>query len=173
MILNHLELLSAMRDQVQVELTITTLDERVRKVLEGNAPSVGRRLAVIKRLSDAGIFVRVMCMPFIGDRDAARNLRDVTFGFGAKGFKHKSMNYWDEAELLKGNVVRVKGRKDSAYEDLLVKGGEPYLSDGKPKMVSVLMPRMKGKFSELENKPMVIENHGYADINKVNWRYLI
>jgi hypothetical protein len=155
MILNHLELLSSMKDQLQVELTITTLDEGIRKIIEGKAPSVKRRLEVIRALSDAGVFVRVMCMPFIGNQDAARQLRDVTFGCGAKAFKHKSMNYWDEDALLNGNLVKVKGRKDYAYGNLLVKSGEPYLSEGRLKMVSALMPQKKQSFNNLAPKSMV------------------
>jgi DNA repair photolyase len=173
MILNHLELLSSMRDQIQVELTITTLDEGTRKIIEGKAPSVKRRIEVIRALSDAGVFVRVMCMPFIGNQDAALQLRDVTFGCGAKAFKHKSMNYWDEGALLNGNLVRVKGRKDYAYGNLLVKSGEPYLSEGRLKMVSALMPQKKQSFNNLAPKSMIVENHGYAEINSVNWTYLM
>jgi DNA repair photolyase len=173
MILNHLELLSSMRDQIQVELTITTLDEGTRKLLEGKAPSVKKRLDVIRKLSEAGIFVRTMCMPFIGDQDAARILRDVTFEYGARAFKHKSMNYWDEDAILKGNLVKVKGRNDYAYKNLLVKSGEPYMSNRSSKMVTVLMPKIAQKFGNLGPTSMIVENHGYSDINQINWGYLI
>ena len=167
-ILNHLDLLSSMRDQIQVEMTITTLDEDRRKILEGKAPSVAKRLEVIRKLSDAGIFVRVMAMPFIGDRDAAMNLRDENFKYGAKAFKHKAVNYWDENALLCGHLVRTKGRKDFTYEDLLLKSGEPYQPKGEPKTVS--MPNKK--WNAWEIRPMVIENHGYGDINQIDWTYL-
>ena len=173
MILRHLELLSSMRDQLQVELTITTLDEAARKLIEGKAPSVKRRLEVIRALSDAGIFVRVMCMPFLGNQDEARRLRDGTFRYGARAFKHKSMNYWDENALLKGNLVRAKGRKDYAYQNLLVKSGEPYLLNGKPKIITLPMPIKDKNFNYLFPKSVMAENHGYADVNSVNWTYLM
>lgn len=123
MIIRHIDILEGMRDQVQVEMTITTLDEDKRKILEGFAPSTQKRLRIIGRLSDAGIFVRLMAMPFIGSRDEAAELRRVSFDHGAEAFKHKKMNYWDENALLKGQLVRVKGRKDEAYADLQVKRG--------------------------------------------------
>ncbi len=63
LIIKHLDILAEMKNQVQVELTITTLCEERRKILEGSAPSVKRRLDVIRKLSAAGIFVRIMCMP--------------------------------------------------------------------------------------------------------------
>jgi DNA repair photolyase len=171
MILEHIDLLSSLRDQIQVELTVTTLDEGIRKVLEGKASSVRRRLDVIRKLSEAGIFVRVMCMPFIGNRDEARTLKDVTFRSGARAFKHKSMNYWDENALLNGDAVRIKGRKDFTYEDLLQKSGEPYLTERKLNVVSVAMPNKK--WNDWELKLMVNENHGYEDINNIDWAYLI
>jgi DNA repair photolyase len=167
-ILSHLDLLSSMRDQIQIEMTITTLDEARRKLLEGKAPSVAKRLEAIRKLSDAGIFVRVMAMPFIGDCDAAMNLRDETFKYGARAFKHKSLNYFDEEALLDGRLVRIRGRRDSAYENLILKSGEPYQAKGEPKKVS--MPNEK--WNEWEIRPMMIENHGYADINQIDWTYL-
>ena len=167
-ILNHLDLFSSMRDQIQVEMTITTLDEVRRKIFEGKAPSVAKRLEAIRKLSDAGIFVRVMAMPFIGDRDAAMNLRDETFKYGARAFKHKSLNYFDEEALLNGRLVRIRGRRDFAYEDLILKSGEPYQAKGEPKKVS--MPNKK--WNAWEIRPMKIENHGYADINQIDWTYL-
>ncbi len=108
LIINHIDALTNMKDQVQVEVTITTLDENRARILEGTAPSVKKRLDLIRQLSDRGIFVRVMCMPFIGGKDDALQVRDKCFDFGARAFKHKSMNYWDENEILMGNLVNAE-----------------------------------------------------------------
>jgi DNA repair photolyase len=121
MILKHTELLAKMRDQVQVELTLTCLDEGRRRQLEGCAPSVNRRLNVIERLSEAGIFVRVMCMPLIGTREECEELRQVAFERGATAFKHKGLNYWSEEDVVDGKPIRIKGQENLVYEDLLVK----------------------------------------------------
>ena len=40
LVLKHLDIIKAMKDQVQLELTITTLDENRRRIVEGCAPSV-------------------------------------------------------------------------------------------------------------------------------------
>ena len=93
-----------MRDQVQLEITITTLDENRRRMMEGWAPSVSKRLKVIEKFASGGVFVRAMCMPLIGDRQDAEAIRDVCFDNGARAFKHKGVNYWDESALLdRGN----------------------------------------------------------------------
>ena len=74
MVLKHLDIISAMKDQVQLEMTITTLDEAHRRKIEGCAPSVAKRLKVIKEFALAGVFVRAMCMPLIGIRQDAEGL---------------------------------------------------------------------------------------------------
>lgn len=105
MVLKHLNIIENMRNQVQLELTITTLNEERKKILEKYAPSVKRRLDIIRKFSDAGIFVRIMCMPLIGTREEAEELRQICFDTGARAFKHKGVNYFDENALLVGEVV--------------------------------------------------------------------
>ncbi|MFP7672801.1 PA0069 family radical SAM protein [Marivita sp. S0852] len=62
-----IDILSDMAAQnlVQVGITITTLDADLNRRMEPRVPSPARRLATIRRLSDAGIPVRVMMSPVI------------------------------------------------------------------------------------------------------------
>lgn len=173
MILKHLDILAKMRHQVQVELTLTCLDEGRRRQLEGFAPSVKRRLNVIERLSDAGIFVRVMCMPLIGTKEEGEVLRDVVFALGARAFKHKGLNYWSEEDVLDGKPERIKGQENLVYEDLLVKSGEPVSENGQPKTMKVLMPTRTADRKEFEEKDMVVVNSGYSELNNVDWGYVV
>ncbi len=170
MILKHLDILTEMCNQVQVELTITTLSEARRKLLEGSAPSVKKRLEVIRRLSGAGIFMRVMCMPFIGSRDEAVKLRSACFDCGARAFKHKSMNYWNEEALLLGNLEKNKGKINFSYTDLLTKSGEQVIENGRGKMKTVNMPTKK--WDNWEFKSMMFENSGYVEMNGIDWGYV-
>jgi len=48
-----------------VSLSITTLDENLAKLLEPNAPSPKRRLAAMRRLSDAGITTGIWLSPIV------------------------------------------------------------------------------------------------------------
>jgi DNA repair photolyase len=184
MIRKHIDIIRNMRDQVQLELTITTLDEERKKLLEGLAPSVRKRLNIIQEFSEAGIFVRVMCMPLIGPREEGAELREVCLGRGARAFKHKGVNYWDENGLLEGEAVRTRGREDEVYEDLLLKSSEPVIENGQPRTMTIPMPVIirsgeKGKrwnsfdLNDFEIKEVVMENSGYADMNDIDWGYVV
>jgi DNA repair photolyase len=170
MVLKHLNIVQNMRNQVQLELTITTLNEERKKILEKYAPSVKRRLDIIRKFSDAGIFVRIMCMPLLGTREEAEELRQICFDNGARAFKHKGVNYFDENALLAGEVVSEGGREDEVFEDLLVKSGEPVIENGEPMIMTVQMPTPK--WNEFEYRDMVIKDTGYTEMNDIDWEYL-
>ena len=55
----------AARGLVQVGVSVTSLDNRVSRLMEPRAPVPSRRLALIERLSRAGIPVRVMLAPVV------------------------------------------------------------------------------------------------------------
>ena len=168
MVKKHLSKISKMKEQVQLELTITTLDETLTRKLEGFSPTVKKRLELIKDFSNAGVFVRVMCMPFIGDRAAAILVRDECFKYGAKGFKHKGLNYFEETALLKGNLIIKGGKHDTVFLDIYVKSGEDFLdSKGNTSSVTVSMPDKK--WQNFADKNMIVANSGYADCNNINW----
>ena len=186
MVRKHLDIITGMRDQVQLEITITTLDEERKKILEGLAPTVKRRLDIVRQFSDAGVFVRIMCMPLIGAKEDAKIIKSVCFDYGARAFKHKGVNYWNEDALLNGQTIRDGIREDEVFEDLLVMGGEPVLEDDQPKTMVVPMPviirtgkkkknkRWKGyQNKHLANKEMIMENFGYKELNDINWGYVI
>ena len=67
LVLRDLDLLSraSKKSRCCVSLTITTLDEKLAKLLEPNAPSPKRRLETVKQLSDNGITVGVWFIPLI------------------------------------------------------------------------------------------------------------
>lgn len=183
MVRKHLGIFENMRDQVQLEMTITTLDEESRKQLEGLAPSVRKRLNIVREFSEVGVFVRIMCMPLIGSREDAERLRQVCFEHGARAFKHKGVNYWDQNALLAGDAIKAKGRKDEVYEDLLINGSEPIVENGQSRTMTVPMPviikngknkRWKGyQIEDLEDKIMIMENSGYSEVNDIDWGYIL
>jgi DNA repair photolyase len=67
LILRDIDLLeeAAKKSWCCIAVTITTLDEKLAKTLEPNAPSPKRRLEVIKKLSDKGITVGLWMIPLI------------------------------------------------------------------------------------------------------------
>jgi len=62
----------ARRNRIRVHLTITTLDERLARLLEPRAPRPALRLAAVKKLTEAGVPVSVLAhpvMPLINDSE--------------------------------------------------------------------------------------------------------
>jgi DNA repair photolyase len=65
LILQDLKLLQSFGDRLQVGVSITTDCDDIRKEFEPNAPSIGRRLELIKALSQAGITVHASLSPLL------------------------------------------------------------------------------------------------------------
>jgi DNA repair photolyase len=67
LILRDIDLISqaSQKSWCCVALTVTTLDEKLAKLLEPNAPPPKRRLEAVRRLSDEGIKVGVWLIPLI------------------------------------------------------------------------------------------------------------
>ncbi|WP_026463041.1 PA0069 family radical SAM protein [Adhaeribacter aquaticus] len=67
LILRDLDLLKKLNklDLVHVNISITTLDEKLRQTLEPRTASAPKRLEVVKKLAEAGIPVNVMIAPII------------------------------------------------------------------------------------------------------------
>jgi DNA repair photolyase len=62
----------ARKNRIRVHLTITTLDERLARLMEPRAPRPALRLAAVKKLTEAGIPVSVLAhpvMPLINDSE--------------------------------------------------------------------------------------------------------
>ena len=55
----------ASHNLIQVNMSITTLEEKTRRLLEPRTASIKKRLETVKKLSDSGVPVRVMTAPII------------------------------------------------------------------------------------------------------------
>jgi len=171
LILNHIELIEEMRDQLQIELTLTTLDETLARKVEGDAPSVSKRLEVLDRFAKRNVFVRIMCMPFLGNENEAETIKGTLLNRGAKAFKQKGLNYFDRELLLKGKTARVKGRLDEKFQDLIYKSGEVVLDDnGEPKSQILLLPN--DKWDSFTQQSIQRIDSGYKEMNSYVWGYV-
>lgn len=65
LILRDLDLLQSFGDRLEVNLSITTDREAVRKIFEPRAPSIPRRLEALRTLSRKGVRVNVMLAPLL------------------------------------------------------------------------------------------------------------
>lgn len=138
---------------LQAEITITTLSEEEKRNCEGHAPSVARRFETIKRLSDAGLFVRVMVMPLFLKPGCLERIHKELAGAspeeikkaekqaeweeanaiwlkaqecGALSVKTKGLNYFDRDDVGKNGSTpkSVNGRDENPEGELLIHGGE-------------------------------------------------
>ena len=77
MILEDIDLLEEMKDQVQVEVSLSTLDKEGYRLFERGTPNPKSRLKIVEELSKRGIFVRVMCMPVLRRYKMVRNGKGI------------------------------------------------------------------------------------------------
>lgn len=90
LILRDLELLReiARRHRFGVHMTVTTLDERLARLLEPKAPPPARRLETVHELARAGVLTSVNLMPILpGLTDSPRSLEAVARAAAEAGAK--------------------------------------------------------------------------------------
>lgn len=91
MVLRDLDLLSAINEQSKcvVQMTLTTMDEDLCRILEPNVCATSRRIEVLKTLRDAGIPTVVWLspiLPFINDTpENIRGILDACIEAGVRG----------------------------------------------------------------------------------------
>jgi len=196
LVLNHSDILEDMNEMVQVEISFATHDDSLSRRLEYYTPTVSKRYEVVEKLSSAGIFVRIMAMPFYGDKKDLRKLKAETFKRGAKAFKNKGLNYfksWDELkkkmtfdEFLIANLSTGKGRVDAKDESNIIKSGE-YVKTQKNNYSyrAVTVPKMDVNFKattdwgaitqmaeRFEKRKMKVIDCGYKRCNNIDWGYI-
>ncbi len=91
LILRDVELLKEVgrNNRLFVNLTITTMNVELARILEPRAPRPDLRMEVVRKLNDAGIATGVSCSPVIpGITDAPRDLEAVVRATAKAGGKH-------------------------------------------------------------------------------------
>ncbi|MDP9353443.1 MAG: radical SAM protein [Chloroflexota bacterium] len=64
-VLDDLDLLREFGERVQVAMSVTTDDDRVRRIFEPHAPSIPRRLETLRALGDSGVTTRASVSPVL------------------------------------------------------------------------------------------------------------
>jgi DNA repair photolyase len=91
LILRDLDLLKELgrNNRLFVNLTITTLNVELARILEPRAPRPDLRMETVRKLNQAGIAAGVSCSPVIpGITDTLRNLETLVRGTAEAGGKH-------------------------------------------------------------------------------------
>jgi DNA repair photolyase len=99
----------ALRNSVHVNLTVTTLDRRLARLLEFRAPTPDLRLTAVRTLRDAGLAAGVTLSPILPEiTDTPDNLESVVAAAQAHGATHL---FW--------NVLFLKPSAQAAFYPLL------------------------------------------------------
>ena len=93
--------------RVQVNVTITTDDDRIRKIYEPGCPSIPARLKAAKTLHDSGVAVCITITPALPIMDAAR-FAETLPETGAKSF---IIQPFKSPDLRKGANIAITDRR--------------------------------------------------------------
>lgn len=111
LILRDVDILSDMaaHDLIKVNMSITTLDEKVRQRLEPRTATGTNRIKTVQKLSDAGIPVSVMMAPIIPsiNDNEIFSIGEKVAAAGARSFNH--------------TIVRLNGDVSDIFKDWLQK----------------------------------------------------
>lgn len=192
LITHHLNELSAMREMVQVEISLPAYSDADARKVEFATPSVKERFMLIKKLSDLKLFVRVMGMPHMGDAIDLERLLFSAIDLGASAVMNKGLNYyrsWDELnkfesfeEFLSAKLKVMRFPLNAVNPNFVVKSGEPWMDNRRLQTVVVPMPILDShghaKAIHWPNRPLVdhpmtVIDMGYADCNGEDWGYLM
>jgi len=110
LVLRDADLLGELRE-VDVGMTIITLDERVRRVFEGGAPPVSRRLAALEELATRGLRIWAFVGPIIPYLSAP-SLDELVRRLGETGVSHI---FFDRLNLKSGNWPVIRGALQTAF----------------------------------------------------------
>lgn len=187
LILDHLPILEQMKQMVQIEISICSTDEKVIRRYEKETPPLKTRLKTIETLAKSDIFVRVMAMPFLGDKQEAQQLKNLSINAGARAFKHKALNYFDLNDFegkdfqdyFAGKIIPSQKRNDFSYEDLSLRSGEKILKDGSAQQVKLNFHSKSQDLyslkssSELKSFRLVdLADCGYNKLDTIDWGFI-
>jgi len=183
----HIDKLKEMKEMVQIEMSFSTPYENQLRELELFTPSIRKRLDTIEKLSKAGIFVRVMAMPFYGDVPELDELKRITFNAGAQALKNKALNYfqWNDVknisftDLVQYKLPQTGSRTDTIISQAhMIKSGEDLIINSKTTPVPVRMPYEKAwdAMSKFQRRTSIQTLNkvemGYDQLNDVDWGYI-
>jgi DNA repair photolyase len=151
LILRDIRLLQriAEHNRLRVNITVTTTDVSLARILEPRAPRPDLRLEAVEKLNAAGIVAGVICAPILpGITDAAKSLEDLAQQAARSG-----------ARYLHANPLFLKPCSASVFLPFLEKefphlveqyrsrfSGQAFVSPAYRKRISALMNALRSKY---------------------------
>ena len=151
LILRDLDLLQEVRrnNRLFVNLTITTLNVELARILEPRAPRPDLRMEAVRKLNEAGVAAGVSCSPVIpGITDAPRDLEAVVRATAEAGGKHifanplflKPCSAAVFLPFLEKEFPQLAASYRQRYKD------RAFLPESYGKRISQLMARLRQKY---------------------------
>ena len=150
LILRDLDLLTKLAEHrlLKVSISLTTLDETLRRSLEPRTSSVDGRLQAIEELSDAGVPVNVMAAPIIPGLNE-QEILELARESAARGAR--SINY---------TMVRLNGDVAEIFADWLAKT----FPDRKEKVLNKIRSCHGGQLNDSRFGKRMVGEGRYAEI---------
>ena len=146
----------ACKNKIRVHITITTLDERLARLLEPRAPRPALRLAAIQKLTEAGVPVSVLAhpvMPLINDseesldRICAAAARNGASSFSAAPLFLKPCSAQVFLPFLEAQFPHLARRYRERFEK------SAYLRGHYPEMIAERVQRIRARHRMAERRP--------------------
>ncbi len=146
----------ARKNKIRVHLTITTLDERLARMIEPRAPRPALRLRALKKLTEAGVPVSVLAhpiMPLINDSEesldgvCAAAVRNGASSFSAAPLFLKPCSYQVFLPFLEQKFPHLVRRYRERYEKAA------YLKGAYPEMIAERVEKLRFRYKLKERRP--------------------
>ncbi|HTU00922.1 MAG TPA: radical SAM protein [Candidatus Sulfotelmatobacter sp.] len=152
----------AMRSDLSVNFTITTLDRRLARILEHRAPTPELRLKALKAVREAGIAAGVSLAPILPDiTDSRDNLEAVMAAAKAHGATHvwanllflKPCSQQAFFPFLERHFPHLKARYAARF------GGSGFLAGPSKRRIVELVAELKAKYGFAETRSPATPEH--------------
>lgn len=147
----------AAQNKLFINLTITTLDIRLARILEPRAPRPDLRLDAVRRLNQAGVAAGVICAPVVpGITDSEKQLEELVAAVAEAG-----------AQYIFANPLFLKPCSAAVFMPFIEKefpeladqyrrryNGNAFLDAGYHKRISQTMSRLRKKYGIVDRSEM-------------------
>ena len=113
LVIKDLDLLSRYRDQIRLQLSIASLDEKFSRIIEPRAPSPAARFEVLKEAKKAGLTTGIIVAPIFPKKDWRRDIQEIL---------EKAAEY--NVDQIYGEALHIRGMNLEYIKEALLEAKE-------------------------------------------------
>ena len=117
LVTKDVSLLSEYKDQIRLQVSIATLDEKFAKIIEPRVPSPTARFEILKKAKDAGLTTGIIVAPVFPKKDWRKDVEKIL----EKAAELKVDNVYGEALHIRGlniNYIKEAIANEKEYSDM-------------------------------------------------------